>query len=446
MSDMAEQTEVKGFDAYTVTLGDLMRGERATMGKSLLDVQRDLRIKAAYISAIENSDPSAFSTPGFIAGYVRSYARYLGLDPEVTFQKFCDEAGYDGVHPRIGPKVKMRHPGQSSPRLTPIKSAVNPGPALVASSGRPALRKMADKGAQAKKTPQKTPQKMPQKTRQRGSAATHMGDGGLFPPQSQFLPTSDGFFTRISPSAIGSVLMLVVLIVGLGYGAWAMLQDIQRVDFVPVNAAPSAIAEAGPISDPALPVAGVSGGKADASSRARTAALDRLYRPKELDVPVMTPRDGPIAALDPNRIGALVTNNGTVQAEKTAKMLATTAPRVTEIAPPQVAVVASRPAWVRITKADGTVLFEKILDGGESFVLPAGSTAATLRAGNSGAVYLTLDNHPYGPVGNGTSVAKDVVLSARDIVGKYAEVSDQTALAALDSPRVITLNNVPAGQ
>ena len=68
MSDNAEAMEVKGFDDYPVKLGDLMRGERATLGKSLLDVQRDLRIKATYIAAIESTDPSVFSTPGFIAG------------------------------------------------------------------------------------------------------------------------------------------------------------------------------------------------------------------------------------------------------------------------------------------------------------------------------------------------------------------------------------------
>ena len=69
-----EQDEVqpKGFDDFEVRLGDMMRGERATLGKSLLDVQRELRIKASYISAIENCDPDAFETPGFIAGYVRS--------------------------------------------------------------------------------------------------------------------------------------------------------------------------------------------------------------------------------------------------------------------------------------------------------------------------------------------------------------------------------------
>jgi hypothetical protein len=59
-----------------------MRGERATLGKSLLDVQRELKIKATYIAAIENADVSAFETPGFVAGYVRSYARYLGMDPD----------------------------------------------------------------------------------------------------------------------------------------------------------------------------------------------------------------------------------------------------------------------------------------------------------------------------------------------------------------------------
>ncbi|MGB1154130.1 MAG: helix-turn-helix domain-containing protein, partial [Paracoccaceae bacterium] len=73
---------LKGFDDYQLTLGDLMRGERATLGKSLLDVQRELRIKASYVSAIENCDPEAFDTPSFVAGYVRSYAKYLGMPPD----------------------------------------------------------------------------------------------------------------------------------------------------------------------------------------------------------------------------------------------------------------------------------------------------------------------------------------------------------------------------
>ena len=67
-SDDEDRTTLKGFDDCELSLGDIMRGERAPKGKSLLDVQRELKIKATYISAIENTDPSAFDTPGFIAG------------------------------------------------------------------------------------------------------------------------------------------------------------------------------------------------------------------------------------------------------------------------------------------------------------------------------------------------------------------------------------------
>ena len=71
-TSVPDEVELRGFDDYELRLGDVMRGERATLGKSLLDVQRELKIKASYIAAIENADPSAFETPGFIAGYVRS--------------------------------------------------------------------------------------------------------------------------------------------------------------------------------------------------------------------------------------------------------------------------------------------------------------------------------------------------------------------------------------
>ena len=39
----------KGFDDYELRLGDIMRGERATLGKSLLDVQRELKIGRAHV-------------------------------------------------------------------------------------------------------------------------------------------------------------------------------------------------------------------------------------------------------------------------------------------------------------------------------------------------------------------------------------------------------------
>ena len=371
MSDSADIPEIRGFDAYPVRLGDRLRGERATLGKSLLDVQRDLRVRAAYIAAIENCDPSAFQTPGFIAGYVRSYARYLGLDPEETFRQFCEEAGFDGVHPDIGRSRSDRAPSAPTP-LRPLAGRDDAVPIRF--------------------------------------------------PHAAALPGGDGVLQQVSLAGLGSILVLLVLILGLGYGAWAVLQNIQRVEIVP----------------PA--------GERLALDAPPPAALETLYRPQELEVPVMVPRDGPIAALEPGSIGALVPDNGGRNARAAARQLVENAPRVTAPAPPEVAVVALRPAWVRLTRTDGTVLFERILDGGESFVLPRGAADISLRAGNSGSVFLSLDGVPYGPVGRDSSVVRQVSLAPEAILGGFEPVRDVAARETLASPRVITLSDLPPGQ
>lgn len=195
---------LRGFDSYELRLGDVIRGERATMGKSLLDVQRELHIKARYLVAIENADPEAFETKGFIAGCVRSYARYLGLDPDWAYERFCEEAGYEGVLE-----------GQSR------------GPAAIRA--------------------------------ERIFLADRQGDG-LANPRAPFSPAQAGLLAEIRPAAVGSVAVLVALIAGLGYGVVSVVREIQRVDLA--SAEPEAvilteidpIANAGIPTDPAVPL------------------------------------------------------------------------------------------------------------------------------------------------------------------------------------------------
>ena len=108
MGNVVHNSGRAGFGPYEFSLGDELRGERATLGKTLLDIQRDLRIKAAYIAAIEDAKPEVFPNPSFIAGYVRSYARYLGMDPDEVFQRFCRESGFTG---KAGAGVRPAPPG-----------------------------------------------------------------------------------------------------------------------------------------------------------------------------------------------------------------------------------------------------------------------------------------------------------------------------------------------
>ncbi len=360
----------RGFDDFEVRLGDLMRGERATLGKSLLDVQRDLKIKASYVAAIENCDVSCFETPGFVPGYVRSYARYLGLDPETTFAHFCAESGFA------------------------------PTPGLPLGGGRA--------GGFAPSRPLA------------GEGRDPFGN-----PRAPFVPKGEGFLARVEPGALGSLLVLVLVIAGVGYGSWSVLQEVQRVRIAPVDQAPGVVAELDPLAGVATiaPPAGDVPGLAAAPA---ADGVDRLYRPAALDAPELVARDGPIAAIDPRSFGALAGEETELDkaialaiAEATA-VAGDTPVKVVEDQPPGVEILAVRPAWVRVQSADGTVLLEKILDAGERYLVPQTEVPARLRAGNSGAVYFVVNGEVRGPAAPGAQVVRNVALSAEALAGEFA--------------------------
>ncbi|KMW56421.1 hypothetical protein AIOL_001375 [Candidatus Rhodobacter oscarellae] len=379
-----EIDEPKGFDDFDLRLGDIMRGERATLGKSLLDVQRELKIKASYIAAIENSDPSAFETPGFIAGYVRSYARYLGLDPEWAFSKFCEEGNFTVAHGLA--------PAASGPRTAKIEA----------------------------------------------SRSTGLGRDPFEQPNTPFVPRAESIFSRIEPGALGSAAVLVALIGVIGYGGWTVLQEVQRVQFAPVDQAPGVTAEIDPLT--ASPELAVDTAGTLLSSPSPTEGLDRLYRPQALDVPVMTARDAPIASLDPTKIATLVevpdstpTDVAPLSADPVSIALAEAlgvdlpeapAVQVTEKDIPEVVMYASNPAWVRVSAADGTTLFERIMDANETWTLPKTEVTPLLRTGYAGAIYFLVDGQPYGPAGKGATVGKNIALSANDLKSVYGVTSD----------------------
>lgn len=391
-----DEDKPKGFDDFELRLGDLMRGERATLGKSLLDVQRELKIKATYIAAIENADVSAFETPGFIAGYVRSYARYLGMNPDEAFQRFCREANFEVAH------------GMSAAASTASVTALR---------SRATLSEARDPFAD---------------------------------PNASFIPRSESILSRIEPGAVGSLAVLVALIGVIGYGGWSVLQEVQRVQLAPVERAPAVVAEIDPLRNVA--VADPQGASAPADPLVTAEApgmtpapgsadlMNRLYRPQALDVPVLVSRDGPIASIDPRQTGTLAQ---TAAADATAGAVSVEAdalpgdpaqpgPVVVAAAKPGVELLAVRPSWVRVSAADGTVLFEKILDAGERYEVPMMEQAAQLRSGNAGSVYFVVNGETYGPAGNGPSVVKGVALSADALKQSYAlaDVTGDADLAA----------------
>ena len=363
-----EKVELRGYDSYTVTLGDKLRGERATLGKTLDDIQKETRLRIEFLLGIENADITAFPAPSFIAGYVRSYASHLNLDPDECFNQFCKESGFIGLQSEIDGKKRNK--------------VIKP---------------------------------------------TKLLDEPILNPQIQKKKINNGILNNFSFSGLFSLTALLVLILGLGYGGVTVLNEVQKVNLSPINQPPSVQSISSTSIDENSFFDDVDSNNTNIASNSD---LEEFYRPTELVLPLMTPRDGPISAIDPAISGVYVEDKNSVISESNQEDIIQVKknPQVIEEDLPSVYVVAQKPAWVRIYEPNGNILFENILDTGQRYEVPQSAQTAMLRAGNSGSVYLMIDNNFYGPLGTATGVAKKVNLRAETILQNYTLVENNLTL------------------
>jgi len=76
--------------------GDALRQQRGALGLNFSDVAGALRIKPAYLAAIEEGRPDRLPGPAYAAGFVRAYGDHLGLDGAEILRRFrLEAAGLD---------------------------------------------------------------------------------------------------------------------------------------------------------------------------------------------------------------------------------------------------------------------------------------------------------------------------------------------------------------
>ena len=68
-------------EAQLSGLGDMLRDAREARGISLVEAERETKIRQKYLAALEDDDIAALPGPLYARGFLRSYAGYLGLDP-----------------------------------------------------------------------------------------------------------------------------------------------------------------------------------------------------------------------------------------------------------------------------------------------------------------------------------------------------------------------------
>ena len=111
-------------------IGQRLRDRRVTRGQSLEEVENAIRVNTAYLLALEEEHYDVLPAPVYARGFMRSYARYLGLDPEEAVAQMSGMlAPPGGLEPLPG----LRRTPSSFPEINrPLVGVIAAGVVLVA--------------------------------------------------------------------------------------------------------------------------------------------------------------------------------------------------------------------------------------------------------------------------------------------------------------------------
>jgi cytoskeleton protein RodZ len=83
-----------------LALGSSLAAARLGRGLDLRDAERDTRIRMRYLSALEHEEFDALPGDAYALAFLRTYARYLGLDAEAYAAELRRRRGKSP--PRVG--------------------------------------------------------------------------------------------------------------------------------------------------------------------------------------------------------------------------------------------------------------------------------------------------------------------------------------------------------
>jgi cytoskeleton protein RodZ len=107
-------------------LGDTLRERRVSLGISIETAETDTKIRGRLIEALESGEYGKLPNPGYVRGYVSSYARYLELDPIPLLAMYRAETGAGRFHDVNLPEqpVAGRHEQHAVPWRVAVIAAV----------------------------------------------------------------------------------------------------------------------------------------------------------------------------------------------------------------------------------------------------------------------------------------------------------------------------------
>ncbi|MHB1133879.1 MAG: helix-turn-helix domain-containing protein [Chloroflexota bacterium] len=87
-------------------LGEMLRAARQDQGVSLAEAEQATKIRRKFLVALEEEDFSSLPETVYVLGYLRQYASFLRLDPDLTARVFKEQSGRRDL-PGVQPETRI---------------------------------------------------------------------------------------------------------------------------------------------------------------------------------------------------------------------------------------------------------------------------------------------------------------------------------------------------
>ncbi len=424
--------------ADLIRVGTALRDTRVQAGLELRDVATMLKIRFAFMEAIEDGRYQELPGTAYAVGFVRTYAEYLGLDTDVVVRRFKDEvAGKVGQQSLYFPTPvpEGRVPGGAVLLVSLLLAAIVYGgwyvltatdrtivdvvPALPqrlvsllgpVSAHNPPLPPAPPGSARA---PEVTPLVAPP-----ASAPGSSGSGsGSAPAPAAAAPSSGAPApaSAVPSAAVGAAPPAAPAMPAVAPTAMTLPPAAAPVSAAPVSAADADAGDEVPLVS----------GPSDENSGGPGPLMPMAPRTKPVPpvppvtAPALAPLVTPGTSADPAVPPSADSNGGTglVGAKPpSAPALGAVAPA---LPPPsgrvfgnqgresRVQIRATQDTWVQIKEANGEEVFRKVLHTGDVYRVPD-HPGIRLRTGNGGGLLMSVDNGEPTALGQVGEVLRDV--------------------------------------
>jgi cytoskeletal protein RodZ len=89
IGDYLGQLKIRSIKSiYMFSVGSILKNEREKRGLLLTDIEKQIKIREKYLSAIEEENWDFFSSKIYIVGILKNYSRILNLDPKKVLAFF----------------------------------------------------------------------------------------------------------------------------------------------------------------------------------------------------------------------------------------------------------------------------------------------------------------------------------------------------------------------